>query len=110
MLDDLETSFDVPYGEAWTFDLPPTFHLAGLQVFYFKVELGPASLFIDYDEEKLQLSIVEGATSKQFLGTYELKLQLIDYHGNVSSWLHLTLNIVDLEAESQSGPSQQTSF
>ena len=42
----------VKYGEALTIDLPETFHADDLQVFYYKVERGSSSTFVEYDKEE----------------------------------------------------------
>lgn len=51
VLEGVPLTHEVVYGQAWTLDLPATWHFDNLEVFYFKVELSIASTYLDYDEQ-----------------------------------------------------------
>ena len=48
----------VKYGESLTIDLPDSWHPEEKQVFYYKVERGSSSTFVEYDKEEQQLILL----------------------------------------------------
>ena len=68
-------------GEFWTLFLPGTYHEEGLNVKYQSVELGQAATFTDYDSSVHRLTIQAGASKEENIGSYQVKLQLVDAAG-----------------------------
>ena len=78
--------------------MPPGKHQdENIAVLYSFVDLGQAKKFVNYDIDDETLSIDQGATTETSIGTYTIKLQLIDQTGIYSNILILTLNIIQEE-------------
>jgi len=103
----LVSQHDVNYGDSWTYVLAePTDDSTDPADIKINVNLGAASVFVDYDDDTRTFTILEDATSIDFVDSYSISVTLTDEEGAVKS-NSFTLNIIDETASEEDESSEE---
>ena len=97
-------------GLGWKYVIPPTAHDLDLEVFVYKVDIGKGGEFMDYDAETETITIEEGVTEERHVGSYPIKMVLIDETGVLSDKVTYTLDIVIPEEPEEEESSSESNF